>query len=83
MNTLNNTGLSSAAFDYNRISATTMKYPRQLVHENQEHNMELGGVYQEFVYKLGECLGCCRTYVPCCCCANYPYKQIDQSFVGI
>jgi hypothetical protein len=44
--------------------------------------MELGGVYQEFVYKLGECLGCCRTYIPCCCCADYPYEQIDQSFVG-
>lgn len=45
--------------------------------------MELGGVYQQFIYKLGECLGCCRTYIPCCCCAVYPYKQIEQSYVGL
>ena len=44
--------------------------------------MELGGTYQEFIFKLGQCLGCCRTYVPCCCCASYPYQQIDQSYVG-
>lgn len=45
--------------------------------------MELGGAYQNFVYKLGECFGCLRTYIPCCCCASYPYQQVDQSFVGL
>ena len=45
--------------------------------------MELGGTYQEFVYKLGDCCGCCRIVVPCLCCVDYPYQQIDQSYVGI
>jgi len=70
-------------FDYNRISDLTSKYPRQPMPENQEQNMELGGVYQSFLYKLGECFGCCRTYIVCCCCVVYPYQQIEQSFVGL
>lgn len=45
--------------------------------------MELGGAYQEFVYKLGNCCGSIRIFCPCCCCVQYPYRQIDQSFVGI
>jgi hypothetical protein len=79
---VNNSNRVNAVYDYNRISDLTSKYPRQIVPENQDQNMELGGVYQSFVYKLGQCMGCCRTYIPCCCCATYPYQQIDQSFVG-
>lgn len=45
--------------------------------------MELGGTYQEFVYKLGDCCGCLRICVPCLCCVDYPYQQIDQSYIGI
>lgn len=44
--------------------------------------MELGGGYQDFIYSLGNCCGNIRTIFPCCCCVDYPYKQIDQSFVG-
>lgn len=74
---------SNSAYDYNHTTNLETKYPRQQIPENQEHNMELGGTYQNFVYKLGECFGCLRTYIPCCCCASYPYQQVDQSFVGI
>ncbi len=45
--------------------------------------MELGGTYQSFIYKLGDCCGNVRIVCPCCCCVNYPYQQIDQSFVGM
>lgn len=45
--------------------------------------MELGGTYQEFLYCCGNCCGNIRIIVPCCCCVEYPYKQIDQSFIGI
>ena len=70
-------------FDYNRISDLTSKYPRQPMPESLEANLELGGTYQSFLYKLGECCGCCRTYFPCCCCVGYPYQQVEQSFVGL
>lgn len=74
--------MNNQLFDYDHVEVIKVKYPRQEIPEIAEENMELGGVYQEFIYKLGECLGCCRTYIPCCCCAEYPYKQIEQSFVG-
>ena len=46
--------------------------------------MELGGAYQEFVYKLGDCCGNIAAICSCCCCCvEYPYQQIDQSYVGI
>lgn len=68
---------------FNEISDLPSKYPRQDLPENQEDNMELGGAYQEFIYKLGNCCGCFKTICQCfCCCVEYPYKQIDQSFVG-
>ena len=57
------------------------KYPREDLPENLERNMELGGSYQEFIYKLGNCCGTCAV-CPCWCCVEYPYKQIDQSYVG-
>jgi hypothetical protein len=44
--------------------------------------MELGGTYQEFIYSLGNCCGNIRLCCPCLCCVDYPYKQIDQSFIG-
>jgi hypothetical protein len=44
--------------------------------------MELGGTYQEFIYSLGNCCGNVRLCCPCLCCVDYPYKQIDQSFIG-
>ena len=58
------------------------KYPRKDLPENLEGNMELGGGYQEFIFSLGNCCGNLRTICPCCCCVDYPYKQIDQSYVG-
>lgn len=75
--------MNNQLFDYDHVEVVKVKYARQEIPEVAEENMELGGVYQEFIYKLGECLGCCRTYIPCCCCAQYPYKQVEQSFVGI
>ncbi len=45
--------------------------------------MELGGTYQNFIFSLGNCCGNLRLCLPCLCCVEYPYKQIDQSFVGI
>ena len=71
-----------AGFDFNRISEMPSKYPREEIPENLEENMELGGTYQEFVYKLGDCCGCIRIVCPCCCCVDYPYQQIDQSYIG-
>jgi len=61
------------------------KYPRKELPESLEDNMELGGAYQEFVYKLGDCCGNLRIVCPCVfgCCVEYPYQQIDQSYVGI
>lgn len=44
--------------------------------------MELGGTYQNFIFSLGNCCGNLRLCCPCLCCVEYPYKQIDQSFVG-
>ena len=68
---------------FNQISDLPSKYPREELPENLEDNMELGGAYQEFIYKLGDCCGCLKTILQCCCCCvEYPYKQIDQSFVG-
>lgn len=34
---------------------------------------------------LGDCCGCCRTWVPCifCMCVEYPYQQVQQSSVGL
>lgn len=68
--------------DFNRISDMPSKYPRQELPENLEGNLELGGGYQDFIFSLGNCCGNLRTILPCCCCVEYPYKQIDQSFVG-
>ena len=71
--------------DFNQISEVPSKYPRKELPESLEGNMELGGSYQEFVYKLGDCCGNLRIVCPCVfgCCVDYPYQQIDQSYVGI
>lgn len=74
---------SLQGFDFHRIGEMPSKYPREELPESLEGNMELGGSYQEFVYKLGDCCGNLRICVPCCCCVDYPYTQIDQSYVGI
>lgn len=33
----------------------------------------------------GECCGCLRTWIPCifCCCVDYPYKIVNQSYEGV
>ncbi len=71
------------SLDFNKISDMPTKYPRPDLPENLEQNMELGGTYQNFIYSLGNCCGNLRMCCPCLCCVEYPYKQIDQSFVGI
>ena len=68
--------------DFDNISDLPSKYPRELLPENLEANMELGGTYQNFIYKLGNCCGNLRLVCPCLFCVEYPYKQIDQSYVG-
>ena len=54
--------------DFNQISSAPSKYPREELPENLEENMELGGAYQEFVYKLGDCCGNIAAICQCCCC---------------
>lgn len=41
--------------------------------------------YGKCMHCWGECCGCLRTWIPCifCCCVQYPYKTVPQSFQGI
>ncbi|CAD8148782.1 unnamed protein product [Paramecium octaurelia] len=58
------------------------KYPRENLVEN-EKNMNLGGSYQNYIYNCGECCGNCSAFCPCNPFVEYPYKKIEQGFVGV
>jgi hypothetical protein len=54
--------------DFDKISDLPSKYPREVLPENLEENMELGGTYQNFIFSLGNCCGNLRLCCPCLCC---------------
>ena len=36
--------------------------------------------------RIGECIGCCKAWIPCCgciCCCNDPYIAVPQGSQGI
>lgn len=42
------------------------------------------GCYQSSIETCGNCIGFFRTWFPCiCCCFDYPYKEITQSYEGL
>lgn len=60
-----------------------MNHPdfQPLVNQNASENQ---GCYQSTTHSCGECLGFFRTWAPCfCCCINYPYQEIEQSYDGL
>ncbi|CAD8204138.1 unnamed protein product [Paramecium pentaurelia] len=59
------------------------RYPREELPENQEQNLDLGGSYQSYLYNCGECCGNCKAVCPCNPFVEYPYVQVEQSFVGV
>jgi erythrocyte band 7 integral membrane protein len=70
-------------FAYDKIEDLPSKYPREDIMPMDENDIDLGGFYQNCIFGCGECCGTCKTYIPCLCCVDYPYLQIDQSFVGL
>ncbi|KRX07816.1 hypothetical protein PPERSA_07566 [Pseudocohnilembus persalinus] len=63
--------------------AKKSKYPRVLIPESAEENMEFGGCYQNCLYCCGSVLGTLRACIPCICCVDYPFLQINQGQEGI
>lgn len=58
--------------------------PSQKANFQSLDNQDDGGCYQSTMHQCGECFGFFRTWLPCvCCCVEYPYQTIDQSYDGL
>ena len=54
-----------------------------LMNAGQVSTEELG-CYKKTIQCCGESLGFFRTWCPCvCCCVDYPYQEIEQSYDGL
>ncbi|KRX09906.1 hypothetical protein PPERSA_05298 [Pseudocohnilembus persalinus] len=64
---------------------TFPKQPRPVhleIKENDEDNKDQN-CYTSWMKCLGDCFGCLRTWIPCCCCVDYPYQMVSQSSEGL
>lgn len=52
------------------------------VEDRDDADLPLYGKCMDF---WGTICGCMRTWAPCicCCCVNYPYQIVEQSYAGI
>ncbi|KRX02086.1 hypothetical protein PPERSA_03148 [Pseudocohnilembus persalinus] len=71
-----------ANMTYSYTNYRTQNFPRDELKED-ENNMEISGAYQNCLYSCGNCCGSVRAVLPCCFCIPYPYKTIDQSYMGV
>ncbi|CAK73825.1 unnamed protein product (macronuclear) [Paramecium tetraurelia] len=67
---------------YSNQKSDQQRYPREQLVEN-EKNLNLGGSYQNYIYNCGECCGNCSAICPCNPFVEYPYKKIEQGYVGV
>ncbi|CAD8165061.1 unnamed protein product [Paramecium octaurelia] len=67
---------------YSNQGSEQQRYPREQLVEN-EKNLNLGGSYQNYIYNCGECCGNCSAICPCNPFVEYPYKKIEQGYVGV
>lgn len=50
----------------------------------KDQDVQGSDCYQGLLHSCGNCCGWLRTFFPCvCCCVEYPYQVVDQSFIGI